>query len=707
MKRLTSIGSLISNLRSIESVGDGWDNANFVDVDGYENDLILAQSSNVDDNVPFGSSQQFSTEDISMLLSSIAEITASNKIEMHLSEQEAIATQTIEEILRFKAANPGINRYVLPEHLEIFKRGYERIAMKPKSLPTLNLLSPRTKKRIAQLPQPNASEIELIEKRQQEIRSVNPKAVYKGLIESTHAARGLAHRRHQKEMLEVELERQQKLHAIPTKPMFPEDKIELDTSSAEFFEKVAQRKKRLQDMERFGGSKDNKCSTPKSMRQQLPSLVSKAANLLESPLVAMLEKGRPSSGAGAEPKRKGQVAPLTDEVKGKGSVTVNLGEGAAAVSGSETSPLLMNTAVADSSCTAKLGASRPLKSVQSAPSLTSLHLTANSSPPYALESDQAHEYAIQRSAVNNQVVAAAGAAGVALGASPPPKKTDGPSQRVKNLHVAYSSAESATVEAMPLGALVAPLPAVGSTPSWARDQNVADVPLADAYAPVLKTKTETAQKVLQGFTESLQEHERVLRAKEKVDTQHSNYVDDMKVHFYENMGLDVDKDFNKRRLFGKATKCLLYSVYSLRTKMAFERFHSQAVLATKALRARCGLIMTRVVRGFVARRFVRAKRHMLELQKEAERLAEEAHQAKLNAMASLLTWALRWKLVRTRIARRSAAVAIQRLIRGAIARERVRILRAWLKLRWESALTIQCAWRYPFLSEIDYFLLHF
>ena len=97
----------------------------------------------------------------------------------------------------------------------------------------------------------------------------------------------------------------------------------------------------------------------------------------------------------------------------------------------------------------------------------------------------------------------------------------------------------------------------------------------ETYAPVLRETAQTASELRGQMLQGVSAYQDALMHKQRVDQAHADYVDDVKTHFYEDLGLDVDEAFNKRRIFGGATKTLLFSVYCAKTSRAFARFKAQ------------------------------------------------------------------------------------------------------------------------------------
>ena len=83
----------------------------------------------------------------------------------------------------------------------------------------------------------------------------------------------------------------------------------------------------------------------------------------------------------------------------------------------------------------------------------------------------------------------------------------------------------------------------------------------------------------------------------------------------------------------------------------------------------------------------------LALQKERERLMEEARQKRCNIMASIITGAVRYRGVLTRVKRRLSAIKIQKRVRGIMARSLFEWLKAEARARRNAAVVIQCAFR--------------
>jgi hypothetical protein len=110
-----------------------------------------------------------------------------------LSEQEAAANQLISGILSTKPCDNG-DPYALPSHLEAFKQTYEGIMLKQIHLPVIGMLTPRTKKKLSTIPKMNLEETYLIDKKVEEIKSLDPSLALKTLTAVSDAARARLHR---------------------------------------------------------------------------------------------------------------------------------------------------------------------------------------------------------------------------------------------------------------------------------------------------------------------------------------------------------------------------------------------------------------------------------------------------------------------------------------------------------------------------------
>jgi hypothetical protein len=195
-----AFASLISRLRSAES-GEGWDKINYVDVNDYTSALGLNET--FEEEIPFISDLMVPSSHETQYrrtISTISDLEGPNDFQIlplnldrrtpimtreSLTHQEKAAAKLIDDISRLKSAESSSFKYELPEYLEKFKREYEAITKKTLDIPIMNLLSPRTRKKISQLPAPNDEEKTLIEKKHKQIGKLDPTVIYDMLSTTT------------------------------------------------------------------------------------------------------------------------------------------------------------------------------------------------------------------------------------------------------------------------------------------------------------------------------------------------------------------------------------------------------------------------------------------------------------------------------------------------------------------------------------------
>jgi hypothetical protein len=97
------------------------------------------------------------------------------------------------------------------------------------------------------------------------------------------------------------------------------------------------------------------------------------------------------------------------------------------------------------------------------------------------------------------------------------------------------------------------------------------------------------------------------------------FINHMKISLYDDLGVNVDKQFTKNRVLTNAVKFLLFYVYSQVVTDTFAHWRVQAAKLQKLRIKRAGWLLTRVALGLLGRRKVRLIRE----NKERQALVEE------------------------------------------------------------------------------------
>jgi hypothetical protein len=140
------------------------------------------------------------------------------------------------------------NRKRLPKHIEDFKRDYEQLNASRINLPVLSQLSPRTKRKIAQLPPPNKDEIAEIVKIQNELREVNTSNAYLKITEISDLNLAKMHRNKQddnnKHDIDLEIFNSKYKRQMPS----ADNPIVLEKQSTAFLDRLEKDRQRQQQM---------------------------------------------------------------------------------------------------------------------------------------------------------------------------------------------------------------------------------------------------------------------------------------------------------------------------------------------------------------------------------------------------------------------------------------------------------------------------
>eukprot|EP01041_Mallomonas_annulata_P004815 gene4815-9605_t len=221
----------------------------------------------------------------------------------------------------------------------------------------------------------------------------------------------------------------------------------------------------------------------------------------------------------------------------------------------------------------------------------------------------------------------------------------------------------------------------------------ADLGLFEHYRPLLLETTVNAEKLVQSYSAMQSELRDAVRSRDS----HMKRLDPWKAEVYDKDGIDVDPAFNRQRLFGKAIDTLFYHMSTLLVRHTFGVLKRHMISTNQRRRFAAIVLLTRVVRGFIARTHMYKIRHNKQIQQRAvERRAKEWQDKQ--SWSSLIIL-LAWRFSRTRqnieFRRRlnRAAVRIQSVGRGFIARQSLASRREKKQRMHVSAVRIQCLWR--------------
>lgn len=194
------------------------------------------------------------------------------------------------------------------------------------------------------------------------------------------------------------------------------------------------------------------------------------------------------------------------------------------------------------------------------------------------------------------------------------------------------------------------------------------------------------------------ESERLARITAKLQQKsEQEYLNLFSVQVLDEIGLDLNKEFNKIRNYTIYLMQLSFHFYIQRMRAGFMHFHAQYLKVREARLKRARKVIFRSVKLGVHILTQNERRRRKLDQDHAEELrlleADAIFRKKCLLVFRTLYYHKQMKILRRRVRQRRAATLIQRHVRGRIGR---RVAREWKALRAllsRSALTIQCAYR--------------
>jgi hypothetical protein len=223
----------------------------------------------------------------------------------------------------------------------------------------------------------------------------------------------------------------------------------------------------------------------------------------------------------------------------------------------------------------------------------------------------------------------------------------------------------------------------------------ADSKLGDGYAPMVADAVSLGRGLAErqaALDGELLESKRSIAAVDK-----TKFMDTWRGSLYDELGLDVDPAFNRRRVFGDAWRTLAYHVGLGRLRAALCQLRRQTSLSREGLRRTAGAFLSRILWGHKARRRVHTLRRNLQLQREAQLLHQRVEERyamynKLRIFKTCFSYRSRVKAALARL-RMERALAIQCSFRIALAKARMGRVRRFYRLRSECARRVQTAYR--------------
>lgn len=204
-------------------------------------------------------------------------------------------------------------------------------------------------------------------------------------------------------------------------------------------------------------------------------------------------------------------------------------------------------------------------------------------------------------------------------------------------------------------------------------RNVSTAPARTPNSSVLlKTELPTHFSFAEPVLKNSQEQSKVLN-RNNMDLNHhslNNVIDSA----YDDLGIDLNPLYNKKRYFGKSFMLLLYYYNFCRQKQGFIFLYEQAKKVTANRHAWSCILLVRVGRGMLGRLKCKAMRD--NLKRQAAVNAEYQRQLALyyDKNASIMTRAIfiyvKAKILKRRLRQKRSAICIQKIARGHLIRNR-------------------------------------
>lgn len=559
--------------------------------------------------------------------------TKSRKVEFvgTLAEQEADANSLILQIWKEKNAQQE-DPYVLPDHLEQFKKSYQSIVKKQFQLPVLPMLSPRTQKKISAVPKPNVMEKLLLEKKTHEINKINPSIIYDRLTHVADTTRAAAHRKHMS-VESVYATNQKSSVDVAFRGGEISTGLDLDTASTEFFASVARRKLRQQaqqlSLQQSFNAQEAARAPQRPPANPIRIDLSSSSYPFESSLKRLVDRNDSSSGKPALLSRSGTLPAIP-------------------------ASFVRDPNVSDESSTLSI---KPEESVSDVDSIyASIRSPHRSKSQPKLGSNNNSNNNGNNGFSEPRILSKTSAVG---------------------LH-AYADTTS-----------IYP----GAKVYKSVDAVEGHVNLVDIYQPVLAEVVVKSNRIMKTLNDTMWAAENTNYRELKSQQSYMRFLDQMKCDVLDELGVDVDEDFTRRRMFGEAVNLLVYYVSTCKLKTAFARLREKIRHVVHARRMMAAITISRAYRQLRNLKYKADLRRNLDLQRSRMQLAEKQIQDRMNAKSARISGLLRFRLIRRRVKEKFAARRIQSLVRGIRARVLTMELREWRQRRECAAIAIQCSFR--------------
>lgn len=175
------------------------------------------------------------------------------------------------------------------------------------------------------------------------------------------------------------------------------------------------------------------------------------------------------------------------------------------------------------------------------------------------------------------------------------------------------------------------------------------------------------------------------------------FMDKWRGSLYDDIGLDVDPAFNRRRIFGDAWKTLVYYVALHRLRAGMDMLHAQTQRTTEGIRSNAGGFLNRILWGHAARVRVWKIRDNIRQQREAEILHEKVEASyrlynELKVFKVCFSYRMRVRAARLKL-EKEKSINLQCFWRICLAKKRTKRFRRYFLLKTNCVIRIQCRYR--------------
>ena len=240
-----------------------------------------------------------------------------------------------------------------------------------------------------------------------------------------------------------------------------------------------------------------------------------------------------------------------------------------------------------------------------------------------------------------------------------------------------------------------------SSPSMVRDlstdfrNNQGEVDIIREYEPILKSTQALTSALNDKY---VKQFDQLLNSKKKAgDQSEKEFLNLFSERVLDEIGLDLNKEYNRVRHFKLNLMKLSYNFYIHRLKSGFAQFTRQSVKLKSMILNRAAFIICRALRRFniVLNEHRRMKMLKEQARQEAIRLERRLNVEKYSSKVitrAIFLYTRRKKFHREWRIRRSCT-KIQARMRGFLTRKAVHVLRSKRLIFIRNATTIQCAYR--------------